>query len=106
MRTLRFIIDKQLIKKDVSCDFSGIAAGSKGYLRAQFLFSGEWAGCKIAASFWTIGNEEYPTLVNNCECMIPCEALTWNYFDVSVTGIRGDNYKITTNRIRIEQEEA
>lgn len=46
MRTLKFIITAQNVQKDPDCDFSGIVAGTEGYLQAEFLFSEEWAGCR------------------------------------------------------------
>lgn len=57
MRTLRFIIDGQSIKKDPSCDFSGLVPGTKGYLKAQFQFSDEWKKCKKAAIFGSVGRD-------------------------------------------------
>ena len=57
MRTLRFTVDGQTIRKNPDCDFSGLVAGSVGYLRANFKFSKEWFGCTKAASFWFDGLE-------------------------------------------------
>lgn len=51
MRTLKFIITGQKITKDPDCDFTGIVAGTQGYLRAEFSVSEEWAGCRMAAIF-------------------------------------------------------
>lgn len=101
MRILRFRVDKQKISKSYGCDFSGIVKGTSGYLKASFSFSDEWDGCKKAASFWRLG-KEYPVLIINGQCEIPEEALTWDNFQVSVTGMR-DNFVITTNKITVEQ---
>lgn len=103
IRILRFIIRAQTITKDPMCNFDKIVKGTSGYIKAQFSFSSEWNGCKIAASFWSLG-KEYAAILKNGECFIPEEALQWNNFGVSVTGIRG-KYKIKTNQIRINQEE-
>ena len=51
MRTLKFIITAQNVQKDPDCDFTGIVAGTQGYLQAEFSVSGEWAGCRMAAIF-------------------------------------------------------
>lgn len=59
MRTLKFIAKAQQLKKDVSCDFSGLVKGSKGYLQAEFSFSEDYAGCGKIAVFRNQG-EEYP----------------------------------------------
>lgn len=98
---LNFHVEKQKISKSYGCDFSGIARGTSGYLKAAFSFSDEWNGCKKAASFWKLG-KEYPALIINGQCEIPEEALTWGNFQVSVTGVR-DNFVITTNKVTVEQ---
>ena len=103
IRTLRFIVNGQQIKKDPKCDFNKIVRGTSGYLKAGFSLSNEWIGCRIAASFWCLG-KEYPAIVNrDGVCLIPDESLKWSNFKVSLTGIR-DGYKITTNKVTVEQE--
>lgn len=57
MRTLIFEANGQQLKKSPSCDFSGIAKGSKGYLEAKFELSKDWDDCLIAASFFRWGKE-------------------------------------------------
>ena len=42
MRILKFVVENQKIKQDPSCDFSGLVAGTEGYLKAEFVFSKEW----------------------------------------------------------------
>ena len=42
MRTLQFKVDGQNLSKDG--DFSGLIAGTKGYLYAEYNFDGEWGG--------------------------------------------------------------
>jgi len=101
MRTLRFLVDGQIIEKDPKCDFSGLVSGTEGYLRAEFSFSNEWDKCHKAASFWKFG-EENPIILENNACIIPAAALTYKFFEVSVMGMR-KGYTITTNRIRVEQ---
>lgn len=102
MRTLKFIITAQAITRDPDCDFSGIVAGTEGYLRAEFSFSEEWQGCRMAAVFSSLG-KEYPRPVIEGKCVIPAEALTWDNFGVRVVGQR-ENYRITTNEIKVRQE--
>lgn len=100
-RTLSFIVNGQKIVKDQMCDFTKIVPKTSKYLKAKFSLSGEWLGCKIAASFWCLG-KEYAAILNNNECYIPEEALVWSNFSVSLTGVKGD-YKITTNRVIVNQ---
>lgn len=49
MRTLQFKVSGQSLSKDG--DFSGLIAGTKGYLYTAYNFDGEWDGCKKAAVF-------------------------------------------------------
>jgi hypothetical protein len=97
MRVLEFIATGQALKCAPACDFSGIVAGSRGYLHARFHFSADWAGCKKVAVF-TCKGKEYPVGImqpgNLCE--IPAEALTGGPVQVYVVGQRGA-YRITTD---------
>lgn len=102
MRTLRFIVDGQSIKKDPSCDFKGLVPGTKGYLEASFQFSDEWKNCKKAAVFTALGQEHAVPVING-KCEIPEKALTWRVFSVKVAGIR-DGYRITTNKVEVSQD--
>ena len=104
MRTLEFNAHKQLLQKDPACDFSNIAPGTCGYLVAHFNFlSAEWEGCTKAASFWHNG-EEHAELLKNDACVIPTGAMTGRKFEVSVVGVRGGNYRITSTRTTVRQE--
>lgn len=103
MRVLKFIVSGQTVKRDSKCNFNGLSPGTSEYLYARFKFGKEWDGCKVAASFWSLG-VEYPVLLDaDGTCIIPEQALTWSNFKVSLTGIKG-NYRITTNKITVEQE--
>lgn len=102
MRTLKFIVTAQAITKDPSCDFSDIVAGTKGYLWAEFSFSPEWSGCRMAAVFSCLCKEYAQPIVNN-RCEIPAEALTWDSFGVQVVGQK-ENYRITTNEVKVRQK--
>ena len=69
----------------------------------MFIFSPEWNGCKTAASFWRM-EREYPVILENNQCEIPPEALTWDYFSVSVTGVKDNGkYIITTGKTKVSQ---
>lgn len=102
MRTLRFIITGQNIEKDPSCDFSGLVPGTKGYLRAEFIFDHNWDGCRKAAVFTNLC-KDYPVPIINNTCEIPEEALTWKRFQVSVIGER-NGYRIPTNKMEVKQD--
>lgn len=86
MRILEFDVDKQKMTKQG--DFSGLIAGSKGYLKARFSFSSEWNGYRKAAVF-KCPTGEYPVLINGCMCDVPDEAAACTSFKVHVVGKRG-----------------
>lgn len=103
-RTLEFDVKGQRLTRRRTCDFSGIVAGSVGYLRAKFYFSlTEWFGCKKAASFWADGKEYAVLLDKDDSCLIPEEALKGKKFEVSVMGGR-PNYRIETTKTKVKQE--
>lgn len=103
MRILSFLVNEQQLKKDPKCNFQNISKNTKGYLYAKFTFGKGWNGCRVAASFWCL-NKEYPVIIEKDGiCVIPEKALTWSNFKVSLTGVK-DGYKITTNKVTVEQE--
>lgn len=87
MRTLTFVVDKQTLRK--SGDFDGLVAGTHGYLRAQFSFSGDWSGYRKVAVFKCRG-AEYPVLLAGNACNVPDEAAACTSFRVYVVGKHGD----------------
>lgn len=96
---------KQRLMKKRDCNFSGIVAGSVGYLHAKFYFSeNEWGDCsdKIAR-FWIDKREHAVRLDDDNCCVIPSEVLTGKKFEVSVIGA-APGYKIETNKINVRQE--
>jgi hypothetical protein len=103
MRTLSFTVNGQVLKKNTDCDFSGLVAGSSGYLRAKFIFDSEWRDCNKAASFWVDGQEHAVLLDSLDACLVPDEALAGSQFEVSVTGVR-DKFKIATTKTKVRQE--
>lgn len=105
MRILEFNVAKQRITKKQECDFSGLVAGSVGYLYAKFHFSeDEWFKCdKKIARFWIGEQEHAETLDETNGCVIPPEVLTGRRFEVSVIGA-ASGYKIKTNKTNVRQE--
>lgn len=104
MRTLKFIVDKQIITKDPKCDFGGLVPGTAGYLQADFLFSPEWSGTtKVAAFYSPMGREFSPQLLEDGHtCRIPEEATKRGGFQIKVIGQR-DGYRIESNKILVNQ---
>lgn len=105
MRTLRFIVDKQIITQDPDCDFTNLVPGTEGYLQAEFVFSPEWNNCVKVAAFWSLIGREYPpqVLTSKGTCMIPAEALIKKRFMVSIVG-RSNTKKMTTNKLTVTQD--
>lgn len=104
MRTLKFIVENQLIRQDPDCDFSGLIPGSKGYLQAEFVFSSEWSDCAKIASFYSMMGRELPyqILEDGKTCIIPVEALKKRSFKIQLLGKYGDKLLIT-NKIVVNQ---
>lgn len=105
MRTLKFIIEGQIIKPDPSCDFSNIIPGTEGYLQLDIEFSSEWDDCAKAVGFFSMNGKEYlpQVLKDGRTCMIPKEALKNRKFKIQVVGVR-PGYSINTNKIIINQD--
>ena len=101
-RVLGFAVKGQMLEKETGCDFGGLVAGTRGYLRAHFSFDKDWKGCKIAASFFDADGREDAKAVIDGECEIPESALKKDVFYISLTGRRKE-YEITTNRMTIRQ---
>lgn len=102
MRILDFNVSGQKIQKNTNCDFTDIVAGSKGYLRARFDFSTDWAGCKKVAVFISHG-QEYPVAIISGICEIPADALVAKTVKVYIIG-RRPGFEISTNTIIFEQK--
>ena len=81
MRTLTFVADKQILRKQG--DFSELVIGTSGYLRAQFSFSSDWSGYRKVAVFRCNGTE-YPVLLSGNSCNVQT-------FKVYVVGKSGDS---------------
>ena len=105
MRTLKFIVDKQIIKEDPKCDFNGLVPGTEGYVQASFSFSPEWDGCAKVASFLsTLGKEYPPQIITSAgNCMIPAEALKRRSFKIQVIGKDQNGARLKTNNIKVTQ---
>lgn len=105
MRTLKFIVDGQIIKQDPSCDFDGLVPGSEGYLQAEFALSSDWQGAAIVASFWSMMGKEYsPAIVKKDRtCIIPTEALKKRSFKIKLIGQTKDGKRIQTNKVVVTQ---
>lgn len=102
MRTLKFVINGQILEKDPSCDFSNIIPGTKGYLRAEFSFSSEWNKCVKAAEFSAGPLTGIPVLIEDGNsCIIPYEICMRESFKIKIVGRGLNGYQITTNTIFI-----
>jgi hypothetical protein len=106
MRTLRFLVEGQIIRKDPNCDFSDLVPGSEGYLQAEFSFSPEWKDCVKVASFYSVLGKEYEPqmLKDGRTCLIPEGALKREVFKVQVIGrSKFSNTKLVTNKVEVRQ---
>ena len=104
MRTLRFIVDGQMIKQDPECDFTNLFSDKNSNICAEFIFSSEWNDKIKVAAFWSMLDKEYEpqALDNKNNCIIPPGALKRASFKLQVLGLRGSE-KLTTNKLTILQ---
>lgn len=103
MRTLKFIVDRQIIIQDPECDFDKIVPGTVGYLKAEFSFSSDWDDTIKVVEFCRNGFECPPRILKNGKsCIIPEEALTNRRFTIRVIG-KNKRIKLTTNKIEVVQ---
>lgn len=99
MRTLQFKVAGQELSKDG--DFSGLVAGTRGYLQTAYNFDSEWDGCRKAAVFVRYG-KEYPVPIVNNRCEVPEEVTEHKRWKVYLVGVK-DGYRITTNEVEVRQ---
>ena len=100
MRILNFQVSGQNLSKNG--DFSGIVAGTKGYLRLSFGFDTEWAGCKKAVIFSRYDREQALPVING-GCPVPDEIAQHIRWKVRLIGEK-EGYRITTNEVEVRQE--
>ena len=105
LRTLKFIVEGQVIKPDPSCDFNGLVPGSEQYLVAEFSFSKDWNDYKKVAAFYSVMGKEYEpkVLSGGTTCLIPSEALTKRCFKIKIIGKKG-GAKMATNKVTVCQK--
>lgn len=104
MRTIKFIVEGQIIRLDPSCNLDELVPGYPGPVQAEFSFSSDWNGAtKIASFFSRLGHEYDPKILyDGKSCVIPAEALQKRYFKVKIFG-RKRGETITTNKVAVRQ---
>jgi len=98
MRRLLFAVKGQTLTK--AGDFTGITAGSKGYLKCTFgCTESDWLRAKKVALF----NEKIPVAVDEAmECKVPDEVTDGKSFKLRLFGQVGQT-RLTTNAVLVEQ---
>ena len=104
-RDLDFVVNGQRLTKAPNSNFSGIVAGSKGYLNCRFEFSEEWRNLKKAVQFKIGDDPLYKPLINN-ECKIPDEVTDSTRIHVSVIGKDSSTYLTTNTAVIIQRKGA
>lgn len=105
MRTLKFNIEGQRIKKNPKCSFSGLVTGNKGYLECEFATSKEWLMLAKVAVFYTETSKEYVPLINN-RCQIPDSVTDSTRIRVGLVGRSGDTILMTNMAVIMQQKGA
>lgn len=105
MRTLKFVVDGQILMLDPDCDFTDLVPGTSGYLQAEFSFSKDWDNrAKVVSFLSSMGYEYEPQVLwDGKTCMIPDAALTKRVFKLHVVGREVGGPTITTNRVEVIQ---
>lgn len=102
MRKLSFKCNGQKLTR--SGDFSGIVAGSKGYLCVTIDFGVDWKSMAKVAEFRVGNNKDiYPVLIRNGACEVPNEVTDGRAFYVRIVGKHGDQ-RVRTNEVIVRQE--
>lgn len=103
MRTLRFIVDNDVIKRDSTSDFSNLS--KETHVQIEFMFSNEWDGFVKVAGFRRGRDELDPrTLLHGTTCDVPIEALKGTFFRMYVIGKKGEQ-RLSTKQILISTNE-
>lgn len=105
MRTLRFIVDNQIIRQDPYCNFDNLVPGSEKQIQAEFVFSKDWNGFqKVVAFYNSLGREiGAKALISSRSCYIPSEVLKQSVFKIQVIGAN-DTKKLRTNKVEVHQK--
>lgn len=101
MKTLKFIVTDQSLKKDPTCDFSDWGSGDDNYVKAEFSFSPDWQGYPKAAVFTRMRKDYAAPIIKN-SCMIPSEALIGEFFQMMLV-VERNGTRFTTNRLTIRR---
>lgn len=99
MRVLQLKVSGQTLSKEG--DYSGLVAGTKGYLQMAISYDSDWDGCRKAAVFRRY-DKEYPVPIINGRCNVPDEITQYDCWKVSLIGAR-EGYLITTNEVEVHQ---
>ena len=104
MRTLKFIVDGQILKQDPSCNFENLVPGSAECVGIEVEFSSDWNGYSKVVEFTSALGKQYPPriLVGGRSCMVPSEALARRVFKIRIIGKQGDK-KMQTNKFEVKQ---
>lgn len=105
MRELKFIVDKQKIQQDPSCDFTEIVRDTKDYLKATFQFSDDWDGFVKVAEFYALqpAAKVIPVPIKNNGCNVPNDVTNTPGWKVRIIG-KKQTTKLTTRICRVIQE--
>ena len=106
MRTLSFVVDRQIIKRDSKCDFKDLVSGTRGYICFQFSFSKDWEGTKKAISFLNKDGSEIDAglLDESGSYSISDRIASKTEITFKLYGVK-DNFKILTSPCTIYQKE-
>ena len=102
MRDITLNLSEQTLSKIGSCDYSNIVRGSNNYLRIVLKTDIQWNNMVKIITVRTLGGIEYNTIYEHTGVLLPKEVTKNSYFEVLVTGKKG-NQLVKTNSVIINQ---
>ena len=104
LRTLEYDITRQKITRTAGCDFTGLAPGTKGYLKVKFhTITDEWIRCEKFAVFYIDDIEICDVKLDKDDaCIVPDYITAQKEFYIALVG-KNDDFQIKTSQIRVKQ---
>lgn len=102
MRNIILNLSEQTLSKIGSCDYNNIVRGSNNYLRIVLNTDIQWNNMAKVVTVRTLGGIEYNAIYEPTGVLLPEEVTKNSYFEVMVTGKKG-NQIVKTNSVIINQ---
>lgn len=102
MRDIILNLSEQTLSKINNCDYDNIVRGSNNYLRIVLKADIQWSNMAKVITVRTLGGIEHNAIYEPTGVLLPEEVTQNSYFEVMVTGRKG-NQLVKTNSVIISQ---